>query len=90
MRERLTDSELATLYGSSGDDCCMALVKDAVDELRELRHLRSHPPLSADERGQVAWLIQMLGEESFDSDQWKPPIAVLSRLLAASETQGEK
>jgi len=37
MSERLTDSELRTLEQSSGDDCDMALVEEAVKEIRALR-----------------------------------------------------
>jgi len=96
----LNESELETLRTSSGDDVDMSLVECVVRELRELRALRSHPPLSAEEREAIRELMLDAEEYARILDRTVNPTprqspkmalrrAALSRLLAASETQGE-
>lgn len=70
--EILTESELDTLAGSSGDDCCMASVKCVVNELRALRRDRNewHDALVAEQMC-VAALREQLVAANAERDRWQ-------------------
>jgi len=68
--------------------------RDALPLFRELRALRSHPPLSAEEREALTEVRAVLGlpwgnPQGHEMHMHNRKIAILTKLLAASETQGE-
>ena len=88
MSERLTDAELTSMEQWAASDLQWQERGDVLAVVSELRALRSHPPLSADERAVLLRIRDYFDDAVFI--QWSTTaLAVLDRLLAASETQGE-